>query len=83
MLRVDAVLVDLYTLASQHTSAEHPHSERVLDVMSTISGPARKTLVLLKDLELARQIDSTHWSLTPSGVSRAESVIERQFGVAS
>ena len=80
MLRVDAVLVDLYTLASQHDSAHHPHSERVLDVMSTISGPARRTLVLLKDLELARQIDATHWSLTPQGVTRAEAVIARHFG---
>jgi manganese/zinc/iron transport system permease protein len=82
-LRVDAVLVDLYTLASQHASAEYPHSERVLDVMSTISGPARRTLKVLNDLELAKPIDSTHWSLTPEGVLRAERVIERQFGGGS
>ena len=81
-LRVDAVLVDLYTLASQHPSAEYPHSERVLDVMSTISGPARRTLHVLKDLELARPIDSEHWSLTPEGVRRAESIVSRQFGGA-
>ncbi len=79
-LRVDAVLVDLYTLASQHSSAEYPHSERVLDVMSSISGPAHQTLKVLKDLDLAIPIDSTHWSLTPEGVLRAERVIERQFG---
>jgi len=81
-LRVDAVLVDLYTLASQHTSAEHPHSERVLDVMSTISGPARRTLRVLKDLELAKPIDSSHWSLTPEGVRRAESIVAARYGEA-
>ena len=82
-LRVDAVLVDLYTLASQHPSAQHPHSEKALDVMSTISGPAKRTLALLRDLEFAKQIDSTHWSLTPSGVERAEQVIQREFGGAA
>lgn len=79
-LRVDAVLVDLYTLASQHNSAEYPHSARVLEVMSTMSGPAHRTLKVLQDLDLAKPIDSTHWSLTPEGVRRAERVIERQFG---
>lgn len=79
-LRVDAVLVDLYTLASQHSSAEYPHSERVLDVMSTISGPAHRTLKVLKDLDLAKPIDSTKWSLTPEGVRRAERVLKQQYG---
>ena len=80
-LRIEAVLVDLYTLASQHPSAEYPHSERVLDVMSTMTGPAKKTLRVLNDLGLARPIDSTHWSLTPNGVSRAELIIHRQMGI--
>lgn len=79
-LRVEAVLVDLYTLASQHPSADYPHSARVLDVMSSMTGPAKKTLRVLDDLGLAKPIDSTHWSLTPSGVTRAESIIQRQMG---
>jgi len=79
-LRVDAVLVDLFTLASQHSTKEYPHSERVLDVMSNISGPARKTLHLLETLGLARQIDQNNWSLTPEGVERAQTVIKNQYG---
>lgn len=79
-LRVDAVLVDLYTLASQHESADHPHSERVLNVMSTMSGTARRTLKLLKTLELARPIDEQRWALTRTGEERAERVISEQMG---
>ena len=79
-LRVDAVLVDLYTLASQHDSADHPHSERVLNVMSSMSGTARRTLGLLKTLELARPIDDQRWALTRSGEERAERVIAQQMG---
>lgn len=79
-LRVDAVLVDLYTLASQHDSADYPHSERVLNVMSSMSGTARRTLALLKTLELARPIDDERWALTRAGEERAERVIAEQLG---
>ncbi len=79
-LRVDAVLVDLYTLASQHETAGYPHSERVLNVMSTMSGTARRTLKLLETLELARPIDAERWALTSEGEERARRVIDRQFG---
>lgn len=79
-LRVDAVLVDLYTLASQHSSQEYPHSERVLNVMSSMTGPARRTLKLLETLHLARPIDQGRWALTPDGVERAKRVIRERFG---
>ncbi|MEQ9105506.1 MAG: metal ABC transporter permease [Rhodothermales bacterium] len=76
-LRIDAVLVDLYTLASQHESAEHPHAERVLNVMSDVSARARETLRLLDGLGLARRIDAERWALTAEGVERARDVINR------
>lgn len=79
-LRVDAVLVDLYTLASQHASPDYPHSEQVLNVMSSMSGTARRTLRLLKTLELARPIDNERWALTPAGEARARRVIDEQLG---
>ena len=79
-LRVDAVLVDLYTLASQHASADYPHSEQVLNVMSSMSGTAKRTLHLLKTLELAQPIDDQRWSLTPAGEERARRVIEEHYG---
>jgi manganese/zinc/iron transport system permease protein len=79
-LRVDAVLVDLYTLASQHASADYPHSEQVLNVMSSMSGTAKRTLHLLKTLELAQPIDDQRWSLTPAGEERARKFIEEHYG---
>lgn len=79
-LRVDAVLVDLYTLASQHESTHYPHSERVLNVMSAMSGNARRTLRLLETLELARPIDEERWALTKAGEERARRVISEQWG---
>jgi len=79
-LRVDAVLVDLYAMASQHESTGHPHSRRALDVMSETSASTRKTLRLLRVLGLARKVDREHWALTDDGVERARRVMERQFG---
>lgn len=79
-LRVDAVLVDLYAMASQHEWTGHPHSRRALDVMSDTSASTRKTLRLLRVLGLARRVDSDHWALTEDGVERAKRVMERQFG---
>ncbi len=79
-LRVDAVLVDLYTLASQHASSDYPHSEQVLNVMSSMSGTAKRTLHLLKTLELAQPIDDQRWSLTPAGEERARKFIEEHYG---
>ena len=77
-LRVEAVLVDLYALASQHSNPAHPHSDRVLDVMSSMSGASRRTLQLLRTLGFARQIDARHWALTEAGVERALSVLKER-----
>ena len=48
--------------------------------MSSMSGTARRTLQLLKTLELATPIDEQHWALTPAGEERARRVINEQFG---
>ena len=79
-LRVDAVLADLYAMASQHESSGHPHSRRALDVMSETSASTRKTLRLLRVLGLARRVDRDHWALTHEGVERAQRVMRRQYG---
>jgi len=75
--RVDAVLVDMYTLASQHETVDHPHSEQVLNAMS---GNARRTLHLLETLGLAQRIDDEHWGLTESGTERARGLVEKRWG---
>ena len=75
--RVDAVLVDMYRLASQHETVDHPHSEQVLNAMS---GNARRTLHLLETLGLAQRIDDEHWGLTESGTERARGLVEKRWG---
>ena len=80
-LRVETVLVDLYALASQHADHAHPHSERVLDVMSSMSGASRRTLDLLRTLGFARRIDARRWSLTEKGVQRALAVLKERGGL--
>lgn len=77
-LRIDATLHDLYTLAAQHTEAQHPHSVRVLEAISSGRGSADHSLRELAGRGWARRSEGDHWSLTPAGLAEAE----RLFGGA-
>ena len=71
-LKVDAVLADLFTLASQHEDMDHGHSVEVLRVMGGGQGGVARSL---REMELrgwVRQIDEDEWSLTPAGLAEAE-----------
>ncbi|MFT4603610.1 MAG: manganese/zinc/iron transport system permease protein [Rhodothermales bacterium] len=70
-LRMDAVLMDLFLLATQHDSAEYPHDRRVLDAMSFPRGATTRNLRLLEDRGYVQRIDSTKWALTAVGAERA------------
>ncbi|MBO6575650.1 MAG: metal ABC transporter permease [Rhodothermales bacterium] len=70
-LRMDAVLMDLYLLATQHESHEHPHDRRVLDAMSFPRGATRRNLRLLKERGYVQRIDARRWALTDTGAERA------------
>ncbi|NNE71716.1 MAG: metal ABC transporter permease, partial [Rhodothermales bacterium] len=70
-LRMDAVLMDLFLLATQHDSPEHPHDRRVLDAMSFPRGATKRNLRLLADRGYVQQIDATRWALTQDGTDRA------------
>ena len=70
-LHVDAVLRDLYALASQHESREQAHSAAVLDVMEGGRGVER-SLGELESRGWARQVGEDEWALTSTGVAEAE-----------
>ncbi|MEM1096729.1 MAG: metal ABC transporter permease [Bacteroidota bacterium] len=83
-LRLDAVLLDLYALARQHQQRQRPHHEAVLNIMSDVPGRTVHNLRELADAGLVRQIDATHWALTPSGLSKAQALAqEREQGASS
>lgn len=80
-LRLEAVLLDLYTLAAHHTAPEHPHRQSVLDMMSNPTSSTRRSLEALADRGLVQRSDATHWALTPEGVTKAEGLLrERNLG---
>lgn len=79
-LRMEAVMVDLYSLAAQHERASHPHEEAVLNMMTDIAGRSFKTLEALEDRGLAERVGPSQWALTDAGIARARSVIESTGG---
>lgn len=71
-LKVDAVLADLFTLASQHEDLDHGHSVEVLRVMGGGQGGVARSLREMESRGWVRQIDENEWSLTPAGLAEAE-----------
>ncbi len=76
-LRVEAVLCDLYELASQHTDRRHGHAAAVLRTMSVSRGGIEGSLDELEDRGWVRQEGVDTWALTPSGLEQAERLIQR------
>ena len=83
-LLLDAVLGNLYALASQHAEFEHAHSIQVLRAMNEQPGGVLRSLDSLKAQGLVRQVSSTTWALTPAGVEAARKLLsERHLQPAS
>ncbi|MCP4542685.1 MAG: metal ABC transporter permease [Chloroflexi bacterium] len=70
-LRVDAILTDLYTLASQHGDPDHGHTIEVLRAMSGGQGGVERSLRELETRGWVR-LTGDEWSLTPEGLAEAE-----------
>lgn len=81
-LRVEAVLADLYTLASQHHNPTHGHSAEVLRTMNAGRGGVDYTLKELQRRGLVRQTQANEWALTQAGVAEAER-LTRETAVSS
>ncbi len=78
-LRMEAVLLDLYALASQHERPDYPHEAAVLDLMAhPITGSAR-SLTALEDRGLVARVGETQWSLTQAGVARVDAIVADRF----
>lgn len=76
-LQSEAVLLDLYALATQHAQPDHPHEQAVLDAMSR-GGTTRPALQKLADQGFVRQTDATHWALTPRGWDLAQALAQER-----
>lgn len=70
-LRLEAVLGDLYDLASRHEFREHAHAVAVLRALGPSRGDVPASLQQLAALGWARQIGDD-WLLTPEGKAEAE-----------
>lgn len=77
-LRTQAVLNDLYTLASQHGSEQRPHDVQTLEVMS-YGSHVKRSLDALAERNLVEQMDGG-WVLTEQGFSEAERLINQRGG---
>jgi len=77
-LRVEAVLSDLYLLASQHGDMDHPHSIAALRTMSQGRGGVTRSLQELERQGWAREVQPGQWALTPAGRTATEHQAARQ-----
>jgi manganese/zinc/iron transport system permease protein len=67
----EAVLLDMYELASQHARLEHGHSARVLSAMSGGRTAINATLTELQRRGYVRRLNGD-WALTPAGIQHAQ-----------
>ncbi|MDQ2670461.1 MAG: metal ABC transporter permease, partial [Gemmatimonadota bacterium] len=65
------VLTDLLALARQHPGAHHGHAVAVLETMRP-GGGVRRTLRVLEEQGLAREMGDGTWALTETGAREAE-----------
>lgn len=79
-LRLEAVLLDLYALSSQHDAPDHPHDESVLEMMSTPSGKVHHSLEVLAERGLVRRAGARQWALTSEGLARAKKLARMRGG---
>lgn len=77
-LRVEAVLRDLYLLASQHADRDHGHSVAALRTMSYGRGGVAHTLGKLLRQGWVQQVGPDEWALTPAGMNEAERLVAKQ-----
>lgn len=79
-LRLEATVLDLYALATQHTRPDHPHAEAVLNVMRDLSGTTVHNLHVLREQGLVQHVAPDQWALTSAGVAHAQHLIQQRQG---
>lgn len=73
-LRTEAVLADLYTLATRHEDSSHAHEAAVIRTMRAGGGGVGHTLNRLQEQGLVRKEGESRWALTPAGMREARRV---------
>ena len=77
----EALLVDLFALALQHTERTHAHNETALALMRPDSGSPRRKLRRLEETGLVERVEASLWRLTDDGVTVARRLhSERKTG---
>ena len=79
-LHIEAILEDLYSLASAHDNPEHAHSIAVLRLMSSGKGGVDKSLKTLEEQGFVRSVNSDQWALTKAGVEQAQNLMKIREG---
>jgi manganese/zinc/iron transport system permease protein len=77
-LQLEAVLGDLYVLASQHTDSQHAHSIAVLRAMNANQGGVARSLAELERRGWVRQAGPDEWALTADGLVEARRLAQAQ-----
>ena len=73
VLRLDAVLMDLYELEAQHRDGTpHGHTTQAIQVMGFGQGAVGKSLEQLEERKLVSRLGMNHWIVTPKGARRVE-----------
>jgi len=81
-LELDSVLIDLYTLASQHGDHTHSHSREVIRTMHTGERGTLRSLQELQKQNLVRGDGKDHWALTESGWEIAQKIFQERGKLA-
>lgn len=71
-LRQEAVLLDLFAMASQHEDLFHPHNEAVIAIMHSRQASVRKPLRALAERGWVISDSLAMWSLTQGGVEECQ-----------
>ncbi len=79
-LRLEAILEDLYILASEHDDRGHAHSVSVLKLMSAGMGGVENSLRILDERGLVQPAGKDEWALTPAGVTEAARIVATRRG---
>ncbi len=76
----EALLLDLYALASQHAERKHPHAEAALAAMRPGAGRLRARLKRLQDKGYVQRVTRSEWMLTDLGIGEAERLNRSRSG---
>lgn len=77
VMNLDAVLSDLYVLSLQHEDPEHAHSIEVLRTMNAKRGGVQRSLEVLLERGIVRQVNSDSWVLTNDGREQARKAFRK------